>query len=453
MVSAGCAGFGAHRRLVSYRSVRCSPTCPAARGLATLADETEMNTISTSSQSASTQLYWGLRTYAWLIALCIAVLGLLAPILQSSQPRAYEAEALIVAEQLGLSSEALPRYGEAVFNSGAVALAVASNPAVDSNAAELIPSRLQIETAQDSVVFRVVGQDEDPQTAAFLANTAAAAFLPELNKPGAGVGVFDLQDEAQVPTVPADEPLSWPVAVVVGGAAGGVFGLGLVLLILVVWRPVIEPEDATAAVGVPVLGSVTLTRFADNQFPGPRGVPGLASVTRWLMDAPVETVFLASSPRRAAARERLSVMLALALSRLRPVSFHAATPLRDAAQAHREEIQADSYAAPDDHQGRPLVIVDGAEPLDAVQSSNRSSVVVLVVPRGLPRSRLNAMASEYLEGELLGIILYRVRSRALSRSRDTRPPRASTHIPRHQNNGGQLVASGRRAESTAQFDQ
>lgn len=408
-----------------------------------------MSTISTSNQSASAQLYWALRTYAWLIVLCIAALGVLAPILQSSQPTAYEAEALIVAEQLELNSEALPRYGEAVFNSGAVALAVASNPTVDSDPAALIPSRLRIETAQDSVVFRVVGQDEDPQTAAFLANTAAEAFLPELNKSGAGIGVFALQDEAQVPTVPVDEPLIWPVAVVVGGVAGGAFGLGLVLLILVLRRPIIDPEDATLVVGVPVLGSVTLPRFVKNHFPGPRGVPGLASVTRCLMDAPVETLFLASSPRRAGARERLSVMLALALSRLRPVSFHAVTPLRDAAQAHREEIQADSFAPAGDHQGRPLVIVDGAEPIDAVQSPDRSSAVVLVVPQGLPRSRLIATASEYLEGELFGIILYRVRGRALSPSRDTRPPRASTHIARHVSSREQLVASGRRAEVRA----
>src|SRR5680860_1012557 len=175
--------------------------------------------------------------------LCLLNLGAVAPLIQASRPILYEARAIVVAQQLELNSQSLPRYGEAVFNSGSVARDVAADPSIAAEPETLIPGRLQVQTAQDSVVFTVIGRDEDPQVATLIANLASASFLNELNKPGAGIGTFLLQDRARTPTRPANPPLSLPVAVVVGSLAGAALGAGLIMLLVVLRRPIVGDAD------------------------------------------------------------------------------------------------------------------------------------------------------------------------------------------------------------------
>jgi capsular polysaccharide biosynthesis protein len=63
-------------------------------------------------------------------------------------------------------------------------------------------SHVSLIADQESVVFRVVGHDPDPKTAADIANTAAVAFAEALNAPGVGVGSLAVLSPAE-PNVPA----------------------------------------------------------------------------------------------------------------------------------------------------------------------------------------------------------------------------------------------------------
>lgn len=370
-----------------------------------------MSTSVPHKRPDSAPLGWSVRSYAWLIVVCAVVGGVLLPALRTMQPVTYEAKALVVADTLELSSAALPRFGAAVFSSGAVARSVASDVGGDPDV--LIPERLDVVTAQDSVVFQVIGRDRDPVVAERLANSAADAFLIELNKSGSGVGSFSLQDEAQVPTVPADSGPGPAVSAATGALAGTVLGFGLVALLTALRRPVVGAGEVEEVLGVPILGSVLLPRSRSHEFPGPRGVPGLASVTRWLVDSPAPRVFIASSPRAAAARQRISVMLTVTLSQFRAVELQGAATLR---LAVRQLMRTTSDEAPRRPEaGRDLLLVDGAEPLDSIDPAGGPTVTVLVVREGTPRETLRTMAAEYMPDELFGVVMFRTSRRRVRR--------------------------------------
>ncbi|HEX5533623.1 MAG TPA: hypothetical protein VFX33_07775 [Actinomycetales bacterium] len=363
-----------------------------------------MSTSENQTQSGAAQLAWSLRNYAWLIALCAVVLGVLLPVLKEVQPVSYEARALVVTDQLQVSQAALPRFGDSVFRSGAVARAVARE--VGGNADQLIPDRLDVVAPQDSVVFQVIGRDRDPVVAARLANSAAKAFLVELNKPGSGVGTFSLQDEAGIPASATVTGPGLAVAAATGMIAGAVLGFGLVLLVTALRRPVIGSEEVEPVLGVPVLGSVLLPRSRSREFPGPRGVPGIASVTRWLVDPPAPRIFITSSRRAEPSRQRISVMLATALSQFRHVGLQGAGYLSEAMEGHLAHTPRP--LAPESRRAaHELLVVDGTDPLESIDPAGGATATILVVREGTPRQTLRAMAAEYLHDELFGVIVYR----------------------------------------------
>jgi capsular polysaccharide biosynthesis protein len=369
-----------------------------------------MSTSENQSQSGAAQLAWSLRNYAWLVALCAVALGVLLPVLKEMQPVSYEARALVVTDQLQVSAAALPRFGDSVFRSGAVARAVSRE--LGGNADKMIPDRLDVVAPQDSVVFQVIGRDEDPVVASRLANSAAKAFLVELNKPGSGVGTFSLQDEAGIPMSQTVTGPGLAVSAATGVIAGAVLGFGLVLLVTVLRRPVIGSDEVEPVLGVPVLGSVLLPRSRASEFPGPRGVPGIASVTRWLVDPPAPRIFITSSRRAEASRQRISVMLATALSQFRPVGLQGAGYLSEAMEGHLAHTPR-PLASESRRAARELLVVDGTDPLESIDPAGGSTVTILVVREGTPRHTLRAMAAEYLHDELLGVVIFR-RSRRWS---------------------------------------
>ena len=124
--------------------------------------------------------------------------------------RVYQADALVVARQLTVNAKVLPTLAESVFADGAVATAVAKDPAIGGQTAGLIPDKVSVVTGPDSITMVVQVRDEDPGTAARIADLAATAFATELNSPGAGVGAFSPQGKAVIPTAPLDV-LSNPV--------------------------------------------------------------------------------------------------------------------------------------------------------------------------------------------------------------------------------------------------
>lgn len=344
-----------------------------------------MSATEVAGQSPSAQVLWGLRHYGSLIAVAGLGLGIGAPAVQSLQPPVYEAEALVVATQLELSSETLPRYAEAVFDSGSVARDVASDPRIDIAVESLIPDSVDVVTALDSVALVVVGHDPDPQTAVVLANQAARAFVMELNRPGPGVGTFAIQDLADVPEEPTSDLLSTPVGAAVGAITGIIFGVGLVALLIAVRRPVVSAEDV-ASLGLPVLGFVQLPRVRKRQFFSPRGIPGIGAVARRVLEAGPDVVLIASPRRAAPARQRISVMLAMMLNRstspdrLYPPELAAAV---EASHAGRGDASVWSHTT--STRPRPVVIVDDADPLDVLHLQDRNAWTLLVVPQGTSR--------------------------------------------------------------------
>lgn len=374
--------------------------------------EEDLMSVMTAPTSSMTHLTWAARRYSWLFALTL--LGGIAAgnAAYSAQEPVYEAEALIVAQQLSLDPKALPGYAGAVFSSGAVARAVGADPALRMQPETLIPDKLEVRTAPDSVAVQVVGRDPDPDTASRLTNAAAGAFVIELNRAGPGIGSFALQDRASIPAEPVAGAISLPVALAAGAVAGAVLGAGVVVLLLVARRPVVVPGDAEQVAGVPSFGLVELPRLESGRFPGPRGVLGVATITRGVLETAPSALLITSPATSAPARRRISVMLAVSLSPFRVVETRMAPELEAAVDEHRRARQS-AIGAP----GRaaatsaPLLVVDGAEPLDVMDYEDHSRCTLLVVRQGTPSQVLRRLVSQYLEGELDGVVLYRTTRR------------------------------------------
>lgn len=338
---------------------------------------------------------WAVRAYAPLLVLSIALAMVVVPwVLRAQSQSVYESQALVVARQFTLPLAALPRYGEAVFDNGAVAADVGRRYGLSTAGDSLIPNKLSVVTGQDSVVMTVTARDEDRQLAADIANTAAEAYLDELNRPGPGLAVFVLQSAATPSAEPASGAPGTPVQLAVGAVAGGLLGLGLIGLLYVLRRPVVDPHDIQTLVGAPVLGVV---RFPGRTVHDPSAVPGLAPVARALARSAAHDVYVVSPPDRRAQRAAVARMLVVALARWRP----AALQTYDAARG--------GWVRPDDRDlgyAPSLVITDVARPLDAGPEAVDSDTL-LVVREGTPERRLWHMLADHADSSYLGVVVVR----------------------------------------------
>ncbi|CAA9237852.1 MAG: hypothetical protein AVDCRST_MAG52-1554 [uncultured Blastococcus sp.] len=328
-----------------------------------------------------------------------------APLLLEQEEPSYQADALVVARQLGVPNEALPRLGQAVFDGGALEARIAADPTVGGNTNELIPERLSLVAAEDSIVLVVQARDPVPATAAQLATLGATVLAEELNRGGAGVGVFALQAPATVPTEPLDAP-DHRLLAAAGALAGVALGLGLVALVAALRRPVLTAGDVWQAVGVPLLGTVRMPRVRRRTFHGPVGVRGIATVTRWLGSVPSGRLLFVSSPSAAALRRRILVMAAVALGVLRSVRAEAPQEVLDAIRRHR---LGNGAVHPLADATDKLVLVDGSSPMEVIDPQTTHVSVVIVAPRGVSRRRLRALASDYVDGGLVGVVLVELR--------------------------------------------
>jgi hypothetical protein len=354
-------------------------------------------------------LAWCLRHFGWVAVVCVLI-GAAAPLLVVPAERIYQGEALVLARQLTVNPRVLPTLAEAVFGDGAVAAAVAADPAVTGQANGLVPGKVSVVTGPDSITMLVQVRDDDPGSAARLADVAATAFAAELNRTGAGVGEFAVPTQAVIPTAPLDA-MSESVRAELGALAGLVVGLGLVALIAALRRPCVTSGDVAGAVGVPLLGTVELPRAAPGVYLGARGVRGIATVTRWLATAPAGRLTLISSPSGEGMRHRIYVMVAIAMSTVRPVRLRAAG---DIVEAVRRQAPRDSGARPSGARPEPtdeLVFVDGGSPFEILDPAATPAHVVAVAPLGISQGRLRALALEYRSAGLVGVILVQRRLR------------------------------------------
>lgn len=411
-----------------------------------------MSASSTARQSWLAHLGWSLRAYGGLVLACAVGLGVVVPIVGSAQQATYEAEALVVASRFEPDLRALPQFAAAVFTNGAVGRQVAADPAMAGLPPTVVAQRLEVVTTEDSIALQVIGRDSDPVEAALLTNLAAEAFVEELNSSGEGIGSFGLQAPAQVPGEPAQDTTDIPIAAAVGATAGAILGFGLIALIAALRRAVLEAADVESTLGLRFLGRVVLPPAAADGFPGPRGVVGVPSVARWLAEAPTRRVILVSTRQAAAARQRLFVMLAVALSPVRATSVEAPTVLEDAVAAH---LGIDSGPTAVQRVGGPgdeLVLIDGAEPFQALLQSDDAGSVVLVIRRGTPLARLRALAADYLEEELFGVVIVdEPRTRGIKGAGRHEKSAAGQHVTTQRPSEKSLAGAATRSPATGQF--
>ncbi len=366
-------------------------------------------------------LAWSLRHFGWVVAVCVLA-GAAAPLLVAPTVRLYQADALVVARQLTVNAKVLPALAESVFADGAVATAVAKDPAVGGQTAGLVPDKVSVVTGPDSITMVVQVRDEDPGTAARLSDLAANAFATELNRAGAGVGAFSVQSKAVIPTAPLDV-LSDRVRAGLGALAGLIVGLGLVALIAAVRRPCVTSGDVDSAVGVPLLGTVELPRAAPGVFLGARGVHGIATVTRWLASAPPGRLTLISEPSAEGMRHRIFVMVAIAMSRVRTVRLQARREVVEAVRQHVPRDTDGPAPRPRHEETGELMFIDGGSPFELVDPAATPAHVVAVAPLGISQRRLRSLALDYRSGGLVGVILVQRRLR-LGRTSAVDSPRA-----------------------------
>lgn len=360
-------------------------------------------------EDAAARLWWGVRRYAWLVVLVLTTFAVLAAYASTDLAGGagrFRATSLVVATDLQIRAEQLPRFAATLFASGTVARETAARTGVDVAPDDLIPGSLTVEPVESTILVRVVGTDRDPAVAARLANTAATVLVEQLNAPGPGVGTFAVQERAVVPTS-AEEATSPAFAITLGLVAGVAFAAGGVGLILVLRRPVLSAGEAANVAGAPLLGALPLPRRREA---APREVPGVAALVGRLHPGRRETVVLVSGRRDRAHRARLARLVARALARAGPVRYVAVEDDEPLPEGMPSEERANLVVATLDDLKRPETdvpaVIDGpsVEAWDVPQFLPGDARVVLVAREGTPEPALAAAARQFLPGELTGVV-------------------------------------------------
>lgn len=383
-------------------------------------------------------LRWGLRRYAWVMVLFIVALGAVLPLLQARTAEVYETSALIQPKSdLALSNaDALPKWGEGIFTNGAVAREVRATLDLPAGT-PVIPENVELVSEQDSVLFNVIGRHTDPKTAQEIANNAASILALEMSS-SAAVGTFTVQHAAEVPTSPLPE-VGGRQALILAPIAGGIVGLGIVLLILVVRQPVLDPGSAQLATGAPVLGTVVLPhrrRDVDAEH-----AIGIAGVARRLLAGPSNLILFASSPQVAGVRRQLLSVLVEVIGQARGVQvlqggdtaqlsgYNGASG--GPAQGARDRMQVQSE----------LIVVDQPTTEERTVRA-QEAMTVLVAKEGTSLNALREAATEYLDGDPMGVVLVRRQRRTVTRWR-----RRSTHVGEHAAGGSPELVEPEEEES------
>ena len=366
-----------------------------------------------------------IRQLGWVVLGCMA-LGAVVTVVALRHPRPpdYDAKALVVGSALTISTSSLPQYGDTIFGSGDVAQNVATQLHLKADPASLIPDRIYVESAKDGIVFTVHGRSDDPDFAAKLANAAATAFERDLNKAGKGVGTFSIQATAQPPRTITTEPSSTLRNLLVGMLVGAVFGLGLVVLVAILRHPVTDGRTAAGVLHTPLIATITLPRLGRSRYSGPVAVPGLAPLLRFVSADDIDRIELVTPPGAAAVRERLALVLGLALAVRQPVSLLGSKRLLASADHHLDDRAVVEHDDLDPQRDSPrddlddewsgedeaavMTIVDGAD-LDARlgQPPEPGTVTVLVVPIGYSFARLKEFRTRVTDEDLSGLVLIR----------------------------------------------
>jgi hypothetical protein len=350
------------------------------------------------AQNDGRAVTWALRRHALLLVGIVITSVALALLLAERQRRSpsYTATALVIATDLQVRQEQLPRFGEAVFDAGSVARAVADTlPTADYRT--LVPERISLDPVMETIAFRVHGHSSDAAEAARLANAAAAAFVDNLNKAGQGVGAFTLQDPAFVPREP-EGVLSLSVAGVIGLAGGAILAVGVLSLLVAVRRPVLSAAAAASAAEAPLVAVVPLQK---ESFIARRiGVQRLLEALPHLSSSAVELVGPRGSARQR--RELLALLEEqvgeLPGSDVRNWQIVVTDPEDDSSPAVR--MMAPAGPAPEDE---------------------LLAAVLVVVPEGAPARTVRDVVLDFPPEEICGTVFVRERARRFRRRTRRKP--------------------------------
>ena len=336
-------------------------------------------------------LGWGVRRYAWLIALFVIALGVVVPGVLAQRAETYQATTQVgPVRALRIPNvDVLPKMATDVFAN------VLKDPAVKKAAGipdsdELGAEQVELVAAQDNIIFTVVARSTDPSIAQNTANVAASAFVERLNVYSQAVGSFSVSELATGAPEPTPT-LGGPVAWALGLTSGLLVGFGVVALVLLVRRPVIDVATAEQESGATVLGRITLDR-------GGTGASGMTQLCHRIVSEPTRMVLMAGPKSMRRERHELADELVFWLSRVRRViSIGSREPVEEFGAASL----ADRTAREDE-----LVIVDDASPVDVATRPERS-LTLLVVREGIPRSALHEQARQYVDGGSVAMVLVR----------------------------------------------
>lgn len=393
-----------------------------------------------AGDNVAARLWLATRRYAVIVLASVVALTAAAVVAareQDAGPR-YEATAVVVATDLKIRIEGLPKFAEAVFSGGSVAENAARSLPLDP--VTLMREKAEMEPFENSVVFEVRGFDNDPVTAARIANEVAEAFVDELNKAGPTLGIFAVQDTARPPPEPVDQP-SLLMPVVLGLIGGAALGLGVVALLLLVRRPVLLASDAETAAAARLVADLVVPRrgLPDATMQPP---PGTAALARVLFPdrSGLAALVSAGDP---AARRRVAVLVALLLARSGPV--HMVTSKGDEVA---RAVAGTGVVVVDEVPGREVwsagpVVIDGPSEYDLPVLHPPNARLVLVLRRGTRQSQVEAAAREFLPGDLTGVVFVRRGRlrRLLPRPGGAARPRRSRRAGETRRRAGTTVGS------------
>jgi hypothetical protein len=297
---------------------------------------------------------------------------------------------------------------ETQFNDGAVADAIRNELNLPATAS-VIPSRTDLVAPQDNPIFTVLGRAGDPDEAAAIANVAASAFALEMNKfsevqPGQQppVGSFGVTTIAEPPVHPLPHLAAGKWAVIYGVLAGAVAGVGVVALIVVIRRPVIDSGTAVDATDMPVLGRVTMQTNTG----GDDDVKGVAALCRRLMASDPDQVLVVAPSGATRGRWELAASIASVLERVRRTRL---------VSGDEKVIDDVDDVVPEQPE---LLVVDGPSPAQLASRSSRA-ILLLLVPEGIGARSLRDAAESYDDLGTSGIVFTRRVRRGWPRRRRT----------------------------------
>jgi len=349
-----------------------------------------------------TTLVWGLRRYALLVLAMVLALGVVVPVALSQRSPQYQATAQVgpVDKLLLPNTDPLPRIAESLFNNGAVEEAIRN--LLHQPTGNVIPSKAELIAPQDNLVLEVVGHAPTANQAIEIANQAAQTFLTELNRYSKSVALFTFTHRAilakKVPKLGGGS-----ASVALGLFAGVLAGIGLVGLLMVIRRPVVDVGAAQVVTGAPVIGRLSLPRHGP---PGAAGDRGIGLLSRRLLTTSASTIHIAS-PSHGQAQKVADLMVE---TYGRMPALRRPQQKRTAGQAHQSPL--------------PKVLApEGAD--EWICSPHHETYTVLLVPEGISTRRLRLFTEGHDTGAPTGVVMVSTNRGGAKRS-VTKRPRFST---------------------------